>query len=68
MQHDALAAVEDRVPETAAFGGARPGRDAPYKDYVLGRAYDEMFARRRLAAAALCARSTHGSPTCRRKN
>ncbi|MBI3676411.1 MAG: circularly permuted type 2 ATP-grasp protein [Proteobacteria bacterium] len=23
---------------------ARPGRDAPYKQYVLGAAYDEMFA------------------------
>ncbi len=44
MQHEALAAIEDNVPEAIASVGARPGRDAPYKDYVLGRAYDEMFA------------------------
>ncbi|HTP76476.1 MAG TPA: circularly permuted type 2 ATP-grasp protein [Rhizomicrobium sp.] len=47
MQHDALAHTED-------FGGpdrhqpthaGRPGRDAPYQNYGLGLAYDEMFSR-----------------------
>ncbi len=45
------------LPHTEDFGGpeagisppgtavdARPGRDAPYKNYVVGPAYDEMFA------------------------
>ncbi|MEI9996330.1 MAG: circularly permuted type 2 ATP-grasp protein [Rhizomicrobium sp.] len=45
MQHDALAHTED-------FGGPDqhqptrtcvPGRDAPYEQYALGKAYDEMF-------------------------
>ena len=39
MQHGVAARVEETEPR-----GARPGRDAPYKDYVLARAYDEMFA------------------------
>jgi uncharacterized circularly permuted ATP-grasp superfamily protein len=47
MQHEAFANSED-------FGGAdiaampprlsRPGQDSPYQNYVLGAAYDEMFA------------------------
>ncbi len=37
MQHRAAARLED------TSRGARPGRDAPYKDYALGLAYDEMF-------------------------
>jgi len=46
MQHEVFANTED-------FGGpdimagpariARPGQDAPYADYELGRPYDEMF-------------------------
>jgi uncharacterized circularly permuted ATP-grasp superfamily protein len=40
MQQGAVAArIEESEPR-----GARPGRDAPYKDYVLAKAYDEMFA------------------------
>jgi uncharacterized circularly permuted ATP-grasp superfamily protein len=38
MQHGAISIVRNDAPE------ARPGRDAPYKDYVLDKAYDEMFA------------------------
>jgi uncharacterized circularly permuted ATP-grasp superfamily protein len=47
MQQDALAHTED-------FGGpdhhlpshpCAPGKDAPYEHYVLGKAFDEMFAR-----------------------
>src|SRR5690242_4793508 len=46
MQHEALAHTED-------FGGpdqhqpsrpCAPGKDAPYEHYVLGQAFDEMFA------------------------
>ncbi len=47
MQHEAFANIED-------FGGAdtatpphrpsRAGQDEPYQNYVLGKAYDEMFA------------------------
>ena len=47
MQHETFASAED-------FGGAdiaatpprpsRPGQDAPYQNYELGAAYDEMFA------------------------
>src|SRR5271163_144331 len=39
MQHGVAALVDETEPRVA-----RPGRDAPYKDYVLGKAYDEMFA------------------------
>src|SRR6201995_3506657 len=48
MQHEAFANTED-------FGGpdivaaphriSRPGQDAPYADYELGKPYDEMFTR-----------------------
>jgi uncharacterized circularly permuted ATP-grasp superfamily protein len=39
MQHEAAANVMEELSATA-----RPGRDAPYKNYLLGAAYDEMFA------------------------
>jgi len=39
MQHEA--ALNARAGHSAAAG---PGREGPYKNYVLGAAYDEMFA------------------------
>ncbi len=46
MQQGVLQNTEDFGAGTmAALGAAaRPGRDAPYAKYVLGKAYDEMFA------------------------
>ena len=47
MQHEAFANTEDfGGPDIVAGPGraARPGQDAPYADYELGRPYDEMFA------------------------
>ena len=35
-------------------GSRRPGVDAPYANYELGKPYDEMFAPRRQGARALC--------------
>lgn len=46
MQQGVLQNTEDFGAGTMAALGAeaRPGRDAPYAKYVLGKAYDEMFA------------------------
>ena len=47
MQHETFANTEDfGAPDIAAIPerSARPGIDAPYAQYELGRAYDEMFA------------------------
>jgi uncharacterized circularly permuted ATP-grasp superfamily protein len=47
MQHEAFANTEDfGGPDIAASPTrqARPGQDAPYQNYTLGAAYDEMFA------------------------
>ena len=47
MQHEAFANTEDfGGPDIAAAPAraSRPGQDAPYPNYVLGAAYDEMFA------------------------
>src|ERR1700755_541688 len=46
MQHEAFANTEDfGGPDIVAGPGrsSRPGVDAPYAKYELGRAYDEMF-------------------------
>src|ERR1044072_6668042 len=46
MQHEVLAPIEDfGGPDIVGGPGrvCRPGQDAPYQDYQLGKAYDEMF-------------------------
>ena len=57
MQQDALADIED-FGGPDPFTGRRalhwPGKDAPYANYQLGAAYDEMFTPRRQAARILC--------------
>ncbi|HEU0095678.1 MAG TPA: hypothetical protein VFQ52_04440, partial [Rhizomicrobium sp.] len=48
MQHEAFANTEDfGGPDIVAGPGqaSRPGHDAPYAHYELGKPYDEMFAR-----------------------
>jgi uncharacterized circularly permuted ATP-grasp superfamily protein len=45
MQQEAFASAEDfGGPDVAAARPSRPGQDAPYRNYTLGAAYDEMFA------------------------
>ena len=46
MQHEAFANTEDfGGPDIVAGPGrtCRPGQDAPYQNYELAKAYDEMF-------------------------
>ncbi len=43
MQQDALATAV-MAPEPTRRADAKPGKDGPYEHYLLGRAYDEMFA------------------------
>ena len=44
MQHEAFASSEDFEDPARAAGPGRPGHDAPYAHYELGRGFDEMFA------------------------
>ena len=46
MQHEVFANTEDfGGPDIVAGTGrvARPGQDAPYLNYELGKPFDEMF-------------------------
>ena len=47
MQHEALAIVDEGAADLprGALSEIRVGCDAPYENYRLGAAYDEMFAR-----------------------
>ena len=48
MQHEVFANTEDfGGPDIVAGTGkiSRPGMDAPYANYTLGKPYDEMFTR-----------------------
>ena len=48
MQHKSVAGAKKREAAGRRPLGprdARPGRDAPYTEYTLGAAYDEMFTR-----------------------
>jgi hypothetical protein len=48
MQHEVFANTEDfGGPDIVAGSGplSRPGIDAPYASYELGKPYDEMFTR-----------------------
>ena len=65
MQHEAFANTEDfGGPDIVAGPGrvSRPGADAPYTGYELGKPYNEMFTREGKARAPYAALDSRPSP------